>query len=234
MQYKDATGYFCKPGELSTFRISKGENSLTPVFYPALTRGQRNDRSVTYGAEEKRECAEETDDEEGDDDDEDAPSFPDRLKYIYAITCLPFSKIRSQPRRVERRPAGQGTKLKNLNSGGESRSGLRQPSPPPDSQPSQLPSNEDEPQIALDAMFVLNRDLSWLVLAYLPHENTFKVVLQGKLKPPRESAMPRNDGIVTMDAGFLHRYSNENLRIRATIVARRQKPPHPRQISAEG
>ena len=96
MQYKDATGYFCKPGKLSTFRISKGENSLTPVFYPALPRCQRNDRSVTHGAEEKRECAEETDDEEGD-DDEDAPSFPDRLKYIYAITCLPFRKLEDSP-----------------------------------------------------------------------------------------------------------------------------------------
>ena len=141
-------------------------------------------------------------------------AFPDRLKYIYAITCLPFSKVRSQSRRVERRPAGQGTKLKKLELWRRSHSGLRQPSPPPDSQSSKLLSNEveDEAQIALDAMFVLNRDLSWLVLAYLPHENTFKVVLQGKLKPPRESAMPRNDGIVTMDAGFLHRYSNENLR----------------------
>ena len=95
MQYKETTGYFCKPDKVSTFRIAKGENSLIRVYYPNVQQRKLTNNNVNNN-EEKQEYRVEIEDvdDDDDDDDEDEAVFPDKLKYIYAITCLSFSEIK--------------------------------------------------------------------------------------------------------------------------------------------
>ena len=225
MQYKETTGYFCKPDKVSTFRIAKGENSLIRVYYPNVQQRKLTNNNVNNNEEKQEYRVEIEDVDDDDDDDEDEAVFPDKLKYIYAITCLSFSEIKqftnsnnNSNNNKKKRPNGLGTKLKkssssnsnaSTSSSSSSSSGSnnsnRYPSPPPDRENKNISNkNGNGESIALDAIFVLNRDLTWHVLAYVPDENTFKIVLQGKLRPPYANCLPRNDGIVTMDAGFLY------------------------------
>ena len=223
MQYKETTGYFCKPDKVSTFRIAKGENSLIRVYYPNVQQRKLTNNNVNNNEEKQEYRVEIEDVDDDDDDDEDEAVFPDKLKYIYAITCLSFSEIKqftnsnnNSNNNKKKRPNGLGTKLKkssssnsNASTSSSSSSGSnnsnRYPSPPPDRENKNISNKHGNGEsIALDAIFVLNRDLTWHVLAYVPDENTFKIVLQGKLRPPYANCLPRNDGIVTMDAGFLY------------------------------
>ena len=111
MQYKETSGYFCKPDKLSTFRIGKGENSLIRVYYPSVKRGQNDNNNVvtTSNNEEKQDYHVEIDDDDDDGEEEEEEAiFPEKLKYIYAITRLPFSQIKQQinHKKYERRPNG--------------------------------------------------------------------------------------------------------------------------------
>ena len=123
--------------------------------------------------------------EEDEDEDNDTIEFPGVLKHMYAVMTLPFGKSytaasgRSGSRR--RRRASSGRADVSPRDGGDD-----------------VPISN-----TMDAIFVLNRDFAWHVLAFNKAIATFEIVMHGRFTAPFKNCSPRSDGHVAMDCMFL-------------------------------